>query len=183
MFKAAADLYGWDTRPSPKPGNARTGIVTGRGIAGCLYEGDNGYCALVAEVEVNQDTGVVKVTRISIASDSGPISNPNGLANQNEGGALQGMSRALGEEVTWDNEKITSIDWITYPTWKFSNGVPRIDNVTINRTDGQLAMGSGEVSITAIAAAMGNAIFDATGARIRVGLFTPKNVLAALAAR
>ncbi|MBI4470809.1 MAG: xanthine dehydrogenase family protein molybdopterin-binding subunit [Acidobacteria bacterium] len=181
-IKAAAEKFGWDARPSPK-GNPTTGIVTGRGIAAMLYEGNNGYAAVVAEVEVNQETGVVNVKKITMASDSGPVSNPNGIENQNEGGALQGMSRALGEEVTWDNEKITSIDWITYPTWKFSHGVPEMENVIINRPDVQKAMGSGEVTITAIAAAMGNAIFDATGARIRQLPFTPERVLAALKQR
>ncbi|MBI4468009.1 MAG: xanthine dehydrogenase family protein molybdopterin-binding subunit [Acidobacteria bacterium] len=181
-IKAAAEKFGWDARPSPK-GNSTTGVVTGRGIACMLYEGNNGYAAVIAEVEVNQETGLVKVTKITMASDSGPVSNPNGIANQNEGGALQGMSRALGEDVTWDNEKVTSIDWITYPTWKFSHGVPDMQNVLINRPDVAKAMGSGEVTVTAIAAAMGNAIFDATGARIRQLPFTPERVLDALKTR
>ncbi len=81
-----------------------------------LYEGDNGYTALVAEVDVNQDTGVVQAKRLVVAQDVGPISSPNGVRNQLEGGALQGLSRALGEEVTWDDQKITSVDWNTYKT-------------------------------------------------------------------
>ncbi|MBI4468007.1 MAG: xanthine dehydrogenase family protein molybdopterin-binding subunit [Acidobacteria bacterium] len=181
-IKLAAEKFGWEHRASPKAGNPKTGVVTGQAMAACLYEGHNGYCAVAAEVEVNQDTGVVNILRMAIASDSGPVSNPNGIANQNEGGALQGMSRALGEEVTWDHEKITSIDWITYPTWKFSNGVPDISNHQINRTDGQPAKGSGEVSISVMAAVLANGIFDATGVRIREGHFSPAKVLAALKA-
>ena len=85
--------------------------AAGRGIACVAYEGDNGYSALVAEVEVNQDTGQVAVKRFVCAADCGPISNPDGLRNQTEGGALQGMSRALLEEVTWDDQKVTAFDW------------------------------------------------------------------------
>ena len=100
---------------SPKPRLHReTGIATGRGIACVAYEGDNGYAAMVAEVEVDQDTGKITVKRIVVSNDCGPISNPDGLRNQIEGGALQGLSRALGEEVTWDDQKVTSVDWSTY---------------------------------------------------------------------
>ena len=104
------------TAPSPMPELDRPErrICSGRGIACVLYEGDNGYCAMVAEVDVHLDTGAVDVTRLVMALDSGPISNPDGLRNQAEGGALHGMSRALFEEVTWDDEKVTSVDWRTY---------------------------------------------------------------------
>ena len=71
---------------------------------------------MVAEVDVDQDTGQVHVTRLVVAQDCGPMSNPDGIRNQIEGGALQGMSRALGEEVTWDDQKVTSVDWRTYRT-------------------------------------------------------------------
>ena len=76
--------------------------------------GDNGYCAVVAEVEVNQDSGLVVVRRCVVGMDCGPISNPNGLTNQVEGGLIHGMSRALREEVTWSADRVTSIDWRTY---------------------------------------------------------------------
>ena len=87
------------------PAGARTGVASGRGIACVAYEGDNGYVAMVAEVEVNQATGSVTVKRFVVAQDCGPISNPDGMRNQIEGGALQGLSRALGEEVTWDDRR------------------------------------------------------------------------------
>ena len=182
VLEAAAKAANWETRPSPKPGNRKTGIATGRGAASVLYEGDNGYTALVAEIEVNQDTGKIVVKRMVAASDVGPISNPDGLRNQVEGGALQGLSRALGEEVTWDSEKVTSFDWRTYHSLPLGFEVPKIECVLINRTEGEV-MGAGETSITLVAAAIGNAIFDATGVRLRQVPFTAERIKAALAAR
>ena len=117
VLNAAASAANWDTRPSPKPGNAKTGVVTGRGISCVLYEGNNGYSAMVAEVSVDQATGIITVTRIVTSQDSGPVCNPDGLRNQMEGGSLQGMSRALHEEVKWNaaTGEITTIDWRDLP--------------------------------------------------------------------
>ena len=183
FFQAAADAVKWDTRPSPKPGNAKTGVVTGRGISCCLYEGNNGYCALVAEVSVDQDTGVITVTRFAASQDSGTVSNPNGLMNQMEGGALQGMSRALFEEVTWDQGGLLVRDWRRYPVYQTGRmPVPQVISVPINRP-GRQQMGAGECVITCVASAIANAVFDATGARLRQVPFTPDRVLAALASR
>jgi nicotinate dehydrogenase subunit B len=182
MVMEAAKAAKWDARPSPKPQIRPTGIATGRGIACVAYERDNGYAAMVVEAEVDQDTGKIAVKRIVVSNDCGPISNPDGLRNQLEGGALQGMSRALGEEVTWDDQKVTSFDWRTYHSLPLGFDVPKIETVLINRPDEE-ATGAGETSITIIAAAIGNAIFDATGARIRQSPFTPERVKAALAAR
>jgi CO/xanthine dehydrogenase Mo-binding subunit len=178
----AAKVARWEERPSPRPNNRRTGTVAGRGIACVLYEGDNGYSAMIAEVEVNQGTGAVAVKRLVISNDSGPISNPDGLRNQIEGGALQGLSRALLEEVTWDEQRITSVDWQTYRSLPLGFAVPVIDCVLLDRPEHR-AMGAGETSITLVAAAVGNAIFDATGARIRQVPFTPERIKAALAQR
>jgi CO/xanthine dehydrogenase Mo-binding subunit len=182
VLAAAAKTANWESRPSPKPGNPKIGIARGRGAACVLYEGDNGYTALVAEIEIDQNTGKIVVKRMVPASDVGPVSNPDGLRNQVEGGALQGLSRALGEEVTWDNEKITSVDWRTYHSLPLGFAVPKIDAVLIDHAEGEV-MGAGETSITLVAAAIGNAIFDATGVRIRQVPFTPERVKAALAAR
>lgn len=183
VLKTAAAAARWQPRPSPRPAAERTGRrVAGRGVACVLYEGDNGYAALVAEVQVDQDTGEVAVTRFVIAHDCGPISNPDGLRNQIEGGLLQGMSRALVEEVTWDERRVTSIDWRSYRTLSLGIEVPTIDIVLIDRDSGPV-MGAGETAITLVAAAIGNAIFDATGARLREVPFTPARVRAALAAR
>jgi len=182
VVQAAAKAASWEARPSPKPGTARTGTVTGRGIACVAYEGDNGYAALVAEVEVDQASGRVRPRRFIAAVDCGPISNPDGLRNQIEGGVLQGTSRALGEEITWDDRKVTSIDWQSYNTLPLGIEVPVIESVLINRPEAE-ATGAGETAITLAAAAIGNAIFDATGARIREVPFTPDRVKAALSAR
>jgi CO/xanthine dehydrogenase Mo-binding subunit len=122
------------------------------------------------------------VKRIVTAQDSGPISNPDGMRNQVEGGALHGISRALMEEVTWDARKVTSIDWRTYRTFPVGATVPVLETVLINSVD-EPACGAGEASITVVTAAIGNAIFDATGARVRQVPFTPARVKAALGAR
>ncbi len=189
-IQAAAKAANWQPRPSP---NRRAGLasqdppssngtVSGRGIACVCYEGDNGYVAMIAEVDVNQGTGQVHVTRLVVAQDCGPISNPDGMRNQIEGGAPQGMSRALGEMVTWDEEKITSVDWRTYRSLPLGFAIPRIETVLINQPD-EDACGSGECSITVVAAAIGNAIFNATGVRIREVPFTPERVKAAIDGR
>jgi hypothetical protein len=182
VVRKAAEAAKWDARPSPQKALKKTGVVRGRGISCVLYEGNNGYCALVADVEVNQDTGVVTVKRFVAAQDCGPISNPDGLKNQVEGGILQGMSRALFEEVTWDGSKITSVDWRTYKPLYLGVELPVIESVLINTTDAR-ADGAGETAITIVAGAIGNAIFDATGARVREAPFTPARVRAAIAAR
>ena len=98
------------------------------------YEGGNGYGAMVAEVEVNQDTGNVTVKRFVVSNDSGPISNPDGLKNQIEGGTLQGMSRALMEEVTWDDQSVTSVDWKSYHTLPLGFDVPKIETSSYQQT-------------------------------------------------
>lgn len=180
VVKGAAKAANWDTRPSPRnTASRRTGTVNGRGISCVLYEGDNGYCSAVAEVEVNQDTGRIAVKRLVIANDVGPISNPDGLRNQLEGGALHGLSRTLHEEVTWDDQKVTSIDWRTYHPLPVGADVPKIETVLINRPEAR-ATGAGETAVTVVAAAIGNAVFDATGVRLRQVPFTPERVKAAL---
>ena len=182
VVKAAAKAAKWDARPSPKSEQRRGEIASGRGIACVAYEGDNGYVALIAEVEVDPASGRVQAKRFVAAQDCGPISNPAGLRNQIEGGILQGMSRALSEEVTWDDRQITSIDWSTYHSLRLGIEVPVVECVLINRSDVE-AMGAGETTITVTAAAIGNAIFDATGARLRQVPFTPARVKAALDAK
>jgi nicotinate dehydrogenase subunit B len=180
VLAEAAKAAKWETRPSPRPNLRRTGVVSGRGAACVVYEGDNGYVAMIAEVDVDRSTGKVTARRFVVAQDCGPISNPDGMRNQIEGGALQGLSRALGEEVTWDDQKITSIDWRMYHSLTLGADVPAIESVLINRTDAP-AMGAGETTITIVAAAVGNAIFDATGVRLRQVPFTAERIKSALA--
>jgi CO/xanthine dehydrogenase Mo-binding subunit len=182
VVKSVAKAANWEPRPAGGTRTRPAGIVAGRGIASVLYEGDNGYSAMVAEVEVDQDTGAIRAKRLVVCNDVGPISNPDGLRNQIEGGALQGLSRALMEEVTWDDQKITSFDWRTYRTLPLGFAIPKIETVLINRTEAE-AYGAGETSITVVAAAIGNAVFDATGARLRQIPFSPERMKAALAGR
>ena len=187
VIKAAAKAANWETRTSPSSSLAKTGggsagktgVVSGRGIACVDYEGGNGYAALIAEVAVNLETGLVRPTRFVVALDCGPISNPDGLRNQIEGGILQGMSRALVEEVTWNNQRITSTDWETYNSLHLDYEMPPIESVFVT-PDGVPAIGAGETAITVTPAAIGNAIFDATGGRLRDLPFTPERVTAAL---
>jgi CO/xanthine dehydrogenase Mo-binding subunit len=182
VLQAAAKAANWEARPSPRAGTSKTGVASGRGVACVAYEGENGYTGIVTEVEVDQASGKIAVKRVVVAIDAGPISNPDGLKNQAEGGALQGMSRALLEEVTWDDQKITSIDWRTYHTLPLGFSIPKVECVLLNRPNEE-ATGAGETAITVIAAAIGNAVFDVTGARLRRIPFTAERVKAALAAR
>ena len=147
-----------------------------------LYEGDNGYVAMVAEVSVDQSSGQITVTRLVVAQDCGPISNPDGVRNQIEGGLVQGISRTLREEVTWDARSVTSVNWRSYPAFFLHDQPPVIETVLINRADVP-ATGAGETSITVAGAAIGNAIFDATGVRLRQIPFTPERVKEALGNR
>ena len=175
VLKAVGKAANWQPRPRRIQGS-------GRGIACVAYEGGNGYAALVAEVTVDLATGVVHPKRFIVALDCGPISNPDGLRNQIEGGLLQGMSRALVEEVTWDNKRVTSVDWATYKSLHLDYEMPSIESVFVTPANVP-ATGAGETSITVTPAAIGNAIFDATGARLRDLPFTPERVLAALGER
>jgi nicotinate dehydrogenase subunit B len=182
VLTAAAKAAAWDARPSPRSVARRRGVVTGRGVACVLYEGDNGYCANITEVDVDQDTGVITVKRCVVAMDSGPISNPDGIRNQVEGGTLQGVSRALLEEVSWGTDRVTSVDWRSYKPLYLGAQVPQVESILINQTD-VAAMGAGETAVTVTAAAIGNAFFDATGVRLREIPFTPERVKAALERR
>jgi nicotinate dehydrogenase subunit B len=179
VLNAAARAAGWAPRPFPTAAVPQKGLVSGRGIACVAYEGENGYAALVAEVTVDLESGLVHPARFVVALDCGPISNPDGLRNQIEGGILQGTSRALVEEVTWDERRITSVDWKTYNSLHLDYEIPTIESVFVTPA-GVPATGAGETAITVTPAAIGNAIFDASGVRLRDLPFTPGRVKAAL---
>src|SRR5581483_98736 len=119
------------------------------------------------------------VQRVTVAHDCGLIVNPDGLRNQIEGNVLQSMSRALFEQVTFDEGRVTSVDWDYYPILRFTD-VPEVQIVLIDHPE-EPAWGAGEVASVTTAAAISNAVFDATGARLRHVPFTPSAVLAALA--
>ena len=182
VVQAAAKRFGWEARPSPRPAVRRTGVASGRGFACVARDGGNGWVAMAADVDVNQDTGQVVVKRLVVACDAGPISNPDGIRNQLEGAALHGVSRTLAEEVTWDDQKVTAFDWQTYRTLSLGMSMPVVETVLMDRADVP-ATGAGETAITGVAAAIGNAIFDATGLRLRQVPFTPERVKAELARR
>lgn len=179
VLKSAAEAAKWESRPFPNNEISSKGVANGRGVACVAYEGTNGYVALIAEVSVDPRTGRVEPQKFVAAVDCGPISNPDGLRNQIEGGILQGMSRALVEEVTWNNKQVTSTDWETYPSLYLDLKVPTIDVVLLDRRDVP-ATGAGETAITVAPAAIGNAIFDAIGIRLRELPFTAERLRAAI---
>ena len=180
VIRAAMKLANWKIRVGPNPEAGSGNIVRGRGVSYTRYSNTITYVAAVAEVEVNRDTGAVKVTRICIGHDCGQMINPDGVANQVEGGALQTVSRTLLEEVQWERDRVTSVDWASYPILRFPD-MPRVDIELIDRP-GEVAWGVGEPTPVVIPAAIANAVFDATGARMRSVPFTPDKVKAALAA-
>lgn len=184
VIKAAAAEYGWDTRPSPKP-VGKGPILTGRGISYC-YRGRT-VVAEIAEVEVNRETGHVWVKRFVCAHDCGLVINPGGLRRTIEGNLLYGLSRALHEEVQFDTEKVTSVDWRTHPTLTHADTPARIDVVVVNADPNPKRpdlphYGAGEPSCKPTIAAVANAIYDATGVRIRRVPFRDERVLATLEA-
>ena len=177
VLNAAAKAADW--KPGPATRALSGNIASGRGVACVAYEGRNGYAALVAEVDVDLSSGVIHPRTFVIAIDCGPISNPDGLRNQVEGGLLQGMSRSLVEEVTWDESRVTSTDWETYTSLRLDYETPMIETVFVT-PNGVAATGAGETAITVTPAAIGNAVYHATGARLRHVPFTPERVKEAL---
>jgi nicotinate dehydrogenase subunit B len=173
----AAETYGWDSRPSPQKSDSRTDAVTGRGVAIALRGGTR--VATVAEVEVNRGTGALRVKRVVCVHDCGLIINPDALRGTIAANLIQSLSRSLKEEVAFDRSSVTSIDWNTYPVARSSDIPDRVEIVLINHPE-IAPSGAGEPSTRPTAAAINNAIFDATGARVRQAPLTPARVLAAL---
>jgi CO/xanthine dehydrogenase Mo-binding subunit len=181
-----AAAFTWDTRPSPNPARRlSTGLgagtlLVGRGIAYMRYKQMENYVAIAMEVAVNPSTGHIQVRRVTCAHDCGTVVNPDGLRNQIEGCIVQTLSRALHEEVTFDRSRVTSIDWASYPILRFPEA-PSVEVILIDRPE-QPLVGAGEAATAPVAAALANAVFDATGVRLRTVPFTPARVKAALAA-
>ena len=174
--KAAAEKSGWVTRTSPR--KDQTGnTVSGRGIA---YAPRNGtVVAVVAEVEVDRRSGKIWARKFTVAHDCGQIINPLGLEHCIEGNVIHGTSRTLWEEVRFDRKNVTSVDWLTYPILDITEIPETIDIVLIDRPE-EPPTGAGEPGSRPMAAAIANAIFDATGVRIRRVPFSPDRVKSAL---
>ena len=158
-IEKAAQAFGWQKGQKAPPDR-------GYGFAFARYKNLAAYCAIATEVEVNRQTGRPRLVRAVAAVDSGQVVNPDGLINQIEGAILQSMSWTLYESVTFDNSRITSIDWQTYPILRFDAVPERVDVHIINRP-GLPFLGSGETGQGPAAASIGNAIANATGRRLR----------------
>jgi nicotinate dehydrogenase subunit B len=175
VLEAVDRLAGWRTRSHPDRSER---IVVGRGLAYVKYELYRTYVAAVAEVEVNRDSGGLRVRRCFVVQDCGQIINPDGVRNQIEGNIIQTVSRALLEQVTFDRKMVTSLDWASYPILTFPD-VPEVVIELIDRPE-MPPWGSGEPSAAVVPAAIANAVFDATGKRLRSVPFTADKVKAAL---
>jgi nicotinate dehydrogenase subunit B len=178
VLERAATAFGWKARPSPNP-EPRGEWATGRGLAYVRYKMAENYIATFVEVAVQRATGRIDVTRVVCAHDCGLVVNPDALRHQIEGGIVQGLSRALHEEVQFDESHVTSVDWASYPILRFPE-VPSIEVILIERPEETL-WGGGEASTVPVAAALANAFFDATGVRLRRVPFTAARVKQALA--
>jgi nicotinate dehydrogenase subunit B len=176
VIKAAAEKAAWQSRPSPR--KDQTGSkVSGRGIA---YAQRNATrCAVIAEVDVDRASGKIWARKFTVAHDCGQIINPDGLRHTIEGNVVQGISRTLWEEVKFDAKNVTSVDWMTYPILDITETPEAIEVALINHPE-LPPTGAGEPSIRPVAAAIANAIFDATGVRIRRVPFSPDRVKQAL---
>ena len=175
LLQRLAKLANWPSRT----GRVQAGdVVKGRGVSYVNYELVRTYVGVVADVEVDKKTGKVAVKKFYVAHDCGQIINPDGLKNQIEGNVVQTTSRTLLEELQFDRAKVTSVDWKTYPILKF----PDVPDVAIDLIDrpAEKPWGAGEPTAAVVPSAIANAIFDATGARLRSVPFTPEKVLAAL---
>jgi nicotinate dehydrogenase subunit B len=173
LLNRLAALSRWEKRPSPA-GDSGGDIARGRGMSYVKYELIRTYVGAVAEVEVNRGTGEIRVRRFFVVHDCGQVINPDGLRNQIEGNVIQTVSRTLKEEVTFDRSMVTSLDWASYPIITFPE-VPKVEIELIDRPI-EKPWGGGEPSAAVIPSAISNAVFDATGVRLRTVPYTPDRV-------
>jgi CO/xanthine dehydrogenase Mo-binding subunit len=171
VIHATAERFGW-----PKGGKAQAGRGVGIGFA--RYKNLATYCAVAVEVEVARETGRIRVVRAVSSADAGQIVNPNGLANQIEGGIVQSTSWTLFERVSLDEKRITSTDWSSYPILRFDSVPDSVEVHLIDRPNAPF-LGAGEAAQGPAAAAIANAVANATGKRIRDLPLTQERVRAA----
>jgi CO/xanthine dehydrogenase Mo-binding subunit len=169
VIRRTARMIGWKPRPSPNPQPG-----SGRGFAYARYKQSENYVAVAMEVNVDRVSGRVSLKRVCCAHDGGLIINPDGLRNQVEGNIVQTLSRAMHEETKFDRSHVTSIDWASYPILKF-NEVPAVEVELVNHPE-LPPLGAGEAAAAPVAAALANAIFDASGIRLRSAPFTSERV-------
>jgi CO/xanthine dehydrogenase Mo-binding subunit len=180
VLKRVGDIMKWESRSGPGGDSRRAGKpARGRGIAYIHYKHAENYVAMGMEVAVDRASGVVRVTRVVCAHDCGLVINPDALKNQVEGGILQTLSRALFEEAVFDSDRVTSVDWASYPILKFPDA-PEVIVELIDHPE-LPPVGAGEAPTAPVGAALANAIFDATGVRLRRVPMTPDRVKQALA--
>jgi nicotinate dehydrogenase subunit B len=180
-LQTVATASGWQARPSGSAKRTGTnGEAIGRGVA-FATRGET-IVATVAEVGVNTKTGAVRVRRLVCAHDCGFIVNPKALQGTIEANLIQSLSRTIHEEATFNDRNVTSTDWLSYPIARMRDVPDETKVVMINRPT-IAPGGAGEPSSRPTAAAIANAVFDATGVRVRTAPLTPKNVLAAMRAQ
>ncbi|HZP71481.1 MAG TPA: molybdopterin cofactor-binding domain-containing protein [Pseudolabrys sp.] len=177
VIRRTAALMKWQPQ-SYQVASANNAVARGRGIAFVHYKHSESYVGMGMDVSVERASGRITVERVACAHDCGQIINPDGVRAQIEGSILQTLSRVLMEEVTFDRARVLSVDWGSYPILRFS-GVPKIDIDLINRPT-EKPMGAGEAACTTVGAALANAVYNATGARLRTVPFTPERVKLAL---
>jgi CO/xanthine dehydrogenase Mo-binding subunit len=177
LIKRVAAMMKWQSRPSPGS-DKNAAVGRGRGISYVHYKHDETYVAIGMEVAVERASGRIKIERVCCAHDCGQMINPDAVRAQIEGSILQTISRVMMEEVKFDRSSVVSVDWASYPILRFSD-VPKIEIELVNRPT-MPPLGAGEAACAAVGAAIGNAVFDASGARLRTVPFTPERVKAAL---
>jgi CO/xanthine dehydrogenase Mo-binding subunit len=177
VIQRVAQMIGWQARPSPSVG-ARRSPALGRGMAYIHYKHNETYVAVAMEVAVDRSSGEITVRRVCCAHDCGLMINPDAVRAQVEGNLLQTLSRTLYEETTFDRSRVTSVDWESYRLLRFPQ-VPIIEIALIDRRN-EPPLGAGEASSSPVPAALANAVFDATGARLRSVPFTSAKVKALL---
>jgi nicotinate dehydrogenase subunit B len=174
VLKRVGDIMKWEPRSGVGGGTGR-----GRGVAYIHYKHSENYVATGMDVMVDRTSGAVRVMRVVCAHDCGLVVNPDAVKNQVEGGILQTISRALHEEAVFDSNRVTSVDWLSYPILKFTE-VPEVIVELIDHPE-LPPVGAGEAATAPVAAALANAIYDAIGVRLREVPMTPERVKQALA--
>jgi CO/xanthine dehydrogenase Mo-binding subunit len=178
VLHRAAAAMAWQSRPSPGPIDPNAAVLRGRGIAYVNYKQAENFIAMGMEVAVERATGIIRVERVVCAHDCGLMINPDTVRAQVEGCILQTISRTLFEEVTFAQGRVTSTDWASYPILTMPD-VPKLEIILIDRPH-ERPLGAGEAAAAPVAAAIGNAVFDATGIRLRTAPLTPARMKAAL---